>query len=118
MLFVCGSSAYVAVVRDVRLCRLRLPIGQGSFVHIVLKYILYTVVRTGTCIQCPFTGVVEPLGTVGPVQLDNAQGPFVAYLGILLGSQYLFHARQDILPVRGGFVLEELRVPVCIEPVL
>src|SRR5690606_25102783 len=110
-----GRTAYIAVKRDVGFGLFRLPDGQGHPVHIVLKDILYADIGTGIAIQCSFAGIVEPLGAVYPVQLDDAQGTFVTYLWIILCSKYLFDTCHHVFTVWAGFSAEELRVPIGIE---
>lgn len=59
-------------------------IEQRQSVHIIFEDILYPEIRARIGIQGSFAGIVEPLRTIGAVQMDNTQRTFVRDFRIVL----------------------------------
>src|SRR5680860_478623 len=93
---------------------LQVPEEQGTFVQVVLQYVLDPFIADRIGLQCPFTGIVQPLRAVGLVKLYDPNGTFIAYLRIVDIGDDLFHARRNVAAVGGRPVPEELRAPITI----
>ncbi len=115
MLFVSRGTSDVWMNRDMGLCLLQVLIEQRCFIHIVFKDVLYMLVRRSLSLQCSFTGIVEPLRTIGLVKLDDTHSPFITYFRIIMGGQDFLYAAQYICSMKGCFPFKEFRVPVGIK---
>ena len=91
-------------------------IEQGAFIQVVLQDILDAPVGGGIGPKRPFAGIVQPFGPVGLMELDDAHGPFIAYLGIIPGLEYFLYTAKYVLAMDSGLLFKELGAPVGVEP--
>src|SRR5680860_298033 len=77
-------------------------VEQGAFIQVVLQNIFDASVGGGIGPKRPFAGIVQPFGPVGLMELDDAHGPFIAYLGIVPGPEYFLYTAQYVLAMDTG----------------
>src|SRR5690554_7899188 len=88
--------------------------GYRFFIQIVFKNIADAFIGTGTSMQCSMAGIVQPLGTIRPVELDDAHSPLITGFRVITFFKDIFNYCQNVFTVPGCLVLKIPWAPVGI----
>src|SRR5690554_5642850 len=106
MLIISSGATYISVFRN--MWCVFIFSGYGFFIQVVFKNVADAFIGTGTSKQSPLAGIVQPLGTIRPVELDDAHSPLITGFRIITLFKNVIYNCQNVFTVPGCLVLKIL----------
>ena len=114
LLLICRGTPQVIVLGDVWFIFFKVLVKQGAFVQVVFQDIFNAQVSNRVCLQSSFTGIIQSLGAIGFMELDDPHSSFISYFRIVYRGDYFLNTAQHVLAMYGRFLFKKFRTPIAI----
>src|SRR5690606_38214616 len=112
--FISRGAPDIMMLSDMGFMLFKVLVKQGAFVQVVFEDVFDAHIGGGIRRLGSSAGVVESLGALGFMELEESHGSFVAYLRIIPLGQDRLHTAHHMGTVAGRLALKEVGTPIAI----